>query len=118
MLGGVMSKKAVARSLQLTFWSVVGAVGLYLVTALVVLVLGLVSMTGWSRFFIETGGFLGYTMHLDSGTNSYVLIEPSVVIEPSLLGIIGLAVAVSLLIGARPMARALRTSLRSWVDLG
>ncbi len=116
MLEGVMAKKAVARSLEFVFWSLIVAVGLYLVTALVVLVLGLVSMTGWSRFFIETGGFLGYTMHLDN--NSYVLIEPSVVIEPNLLGIIGLAVAVSLLIGSRPMARALRTSLRSWVDLG
>ena len=116
MLEGVMAKKAVARSLEFVFWSLIVAVGLYLVTALVVLVLGLVSMTGSSRFFIETGGFLGYTMNLDNGTNSYVLIEPSLVIEPNLLGIIGLAVAVSLLIGSRPMARALRTSLRSWVD--
>ena len=113
MLEGVLAGKTVARSLEVALWSVVGAVGLYLVTALVVLIFGLVSLlAGWYVFVIETGpvGFLGYTMSLDSGTDPYVLIEPRLVIEPSLLGIIGLAVAVSLLMGAVSSARALRTS--------
>ena len=51
---------------------------LYLVTALVVLTAGLVSLlTGWYPFAIETGplGFLGYTMHIDNNTNYDVLIR-------------------------------------------
>ena len=114
MFESVTAKKALARSGIFLFRSFLGAIMLYLVTALVVLTAGLVSLlTGWYPFAIEAGplGFLGYTMHIDNNTNYDVLIEPN------LLGFFFLVVVAGLLIRVGPAFRALQSSLKSWGGL-
>ena len=115
MPGRVTVKRAVTRSAVFLFWSLVGATGLYLLTTVAVLTAGLVSLlTGWYPFAIEAGplGFLGYTMRIDNATNFAILIESS------WTGFFALVAGVGVLIGAGSAVGPLRTSLRSWGDLG
>ena len=115
MLKGVMVKRVVVRSMEFLLWSLVVAIGVHMVTTLVVLTVGLVSLlTGWYSFAIESGPleFLGYTVRIDNGTNFHASFEFS------LVGFFVLVVAAGLLIGVGSAIRALRSSLRLWADLG
>ena len=110
MLGNLQAKRAIVRSGTFLLWSLVGAIGLYMITTLAVLTAGLVSLvTGWYQFTIESGllGFLGYTMLLDSRTSW------TVGFEFSLLGFLVLVAAAGLLMGVGAAMRALGASLRA-----
>ena len=114
MFESVTAKKALVRSGIFLFRSFLGAIMLYLITASAVLLMGIVSLaTGWYTFGVASGplGFLGYTMHVDATTTE-------IAFESNLVGFFVLVVGGGILIRLGPAYRALRTSFRSWADLG
>ena len=110
MFESVTAKKAFVRSSIFLFRSFLGAIILYLITASVVLMMGIVSLaTGWYAFDVASGplGFLGYTMHVDNTTTE-------IAFEANLIGFFVLVVGGGILIRVGPAVRALNSSMRSW----
>ena len=113
-------KRAAVRSGEFLLWSLVGAIGLYMITTLAVVVASIVSLkTGLYPFTIETG--FGVTQ--DAPREFWVMYRPDntlvlldrtkMAIKFDLIQILVLVAAAGLLIGAALAMRALRTSLKS-----
>ena len=104
-------KRAAVRSGEFLLWPLVGAIGLYMVTTLAVLIASLVSLqTGWHTFTMESGLFLMYK----PPENTLVIHDRTKMsFEFDLIQFLVLVVAAGLLIGAALAMRALRTSLKS-----
>ena len=111
MWESVTVKRVAVRSGEFLFWSLVGAIGLYMVTTLAVVIASLVSLqTGWHAFTMESGLFLMYK----PPENTLVIHERTMMsFEFDLIQFSVLVVAAGLLIGAALAMRALRTSLKS-----
>ena len=102
-------KRAAVRSGEFLLWSLVGAIGLYMVTTLALVIASIVSLkTGWHTFTIK-GFFLTYRPD-----NTFVIHDRTKMsFEFDLIQSLVLVVAAGLLIGAALAMRALRTSLKS-----
>ena len=102
-------KRAAVRSGEFLLWSLVGAIGLYMVTTLALVIASIVSLkTRWHTFTIE-GFFLTYRPD-----NTFVIHDRTKMsFEFDLIQFLVLVVAAGLLIGAALAMRALRTSLKS-----
>ena len=110
MLESATLKRAAVRSGEFLLWSLVGAIGLYMVTTLAVVIASIVSVkTGFHTFIIASGLFLMY-----QPDNSFVIHDRTKMsFEFDLIHFLILIVAAGLLIGAALAMRALRTSLKS-----
>ena len=109
MLESATVKRAAVRSGEFLLWSLVGAIGLYMVTTLALVIASIVSLkTGLHTFTIE-GFFLTYRPD-----NTFVIHDRTKMsFEFDLIQFFVLVVAAGLLIGAALAMRALRTSLKS-----
>ena len=92
-------------------WSMIGAIGLYMVRTVAVVIASIASLkTGWHTFTMESGFFLMY----QPPENTLVIHDrTNISFEFDHNGFLALVVAAGLLIGAALAMRALRTSLKS-----
>ena len=110
MLESAAVKRAAVRSGEFLLWSLVGAIGLYLVTTLAALIAGLASLrTGWFPPIIETGllKLVGPTVFIHDRPNTHISFEFD------LPGFLVLVVAAGFMTGTALAMRALRMSLKS-----
>ena len=110
MLASATVKRSAVRSGEFLLWSLIGAIGLYMVTTLAVVIASIVSVkTGFHTFTMASGFFLMY-----QPDNTFVIHDRSKFsFEFDLILFLVLVVAAGLLTGAALAMRSLRMSLRS-----
>ena len=110
MLASATAKRAAVRSGEFLLWSLVGAIGFYMVTTLAVVIASIVSVkTGFLTFTMASGFFLMY-----QPDNTFVIHDRTKFsFEFDLIHFLVLVIAAGLLTGTALAMRSLRMPLRS-----